>query len=142
MTRSDDEDFQLKCDVTDATNTTVTSSVFYVSVGGSVIPPLQPSMVKSTTQAYLLPSKTKLLSNYPNPFNPSTTIKYQLKKPGFVSLKVYDILGREVANLVNEYKDTGFYSVTFNANNLSSGLYIYRLKINGYVSSKKMLLTK
>ena len=142
LTRSDDEDFELKCEVTDAANTTVTSSVFYVTVGGSVTPPLQPSMAKSTTQDYFLPSQTKLLYNYPNPFNPSTTIKYQLKEPGFVSLKVYDILGKEVVTLVQENKSAGFYNVNFDASKLSSGLYIYRLRVNDFVENKKMLLTK
>ena len=99
-------------------------------------------MSVSSTQAYVLPTETKLLSNYPNPFNPSTTIKYQLKEPGFVTLKVYDILGKEVAALVNENKGAGYYSVHFDASKLSSGLYIYRLRVNNFVESKKMLLTK
>ncbi len=93
-------------------------------------------------QDYVLPSETKLFSNYPNPFNPTTTIKYQLKEPGFVTLKVYDILGKEVASLVNENEGAGYYKVNFDANNLSSGFYIYRLRVNNYVESKKMLLTK
>jgi len=84
----------------------------------------------------------QLFQNYPNPFNPTTTIKYQLKEPGFVTLKVYDILGKEVASLVNENEGAGYYKVNFDANNLSSGLYIYRLRANNYVESKKMLLTK
>ena len=99
-------------------------------------------MSVSSTQAYVLPTETKLLSNYPNPFNPSTTIKYQLKEPGFVTLKVYDILGKEVATLVNENKGAGYYTVNFDASKLASGLYIYRLEVNNFVESKKMLLTK
>ena len=109
---------------------------------GTVTPPLQPSMAKSTTQDYLLPSKTKLLDNYPNPFNPSTTIKYQIKEPSFVSLKVYDILGKEVTSLVNKEQSPGKYSVTFDANNLPSGVYIYKLQAGVFSSVKKMLLTK
>lgn len=84
----------------------------------------------------------KLFDNYPNPFNPSTTISYQLKESGHVSLKVYDILGKEIAELVNEFKDKGSYESTLNASALSSGIYFYRIKVNDFISSKKMLLTK
>lgn len=91
-----------------------------------------------------------LEQNYPNPFNPSTTIKFQLPKDGFVTLKVYDILGNEVATLVNEEKARGRYEVNFNASTLSSGFYIYKIKAGdpstgseqSFVSSKKMLLLK
>ncbi|PJB00437.1 MAG: hypothetical protein CO128_00590, partial [Ignavibacteriales bacterium CG_4_9_14_3_um_filter_30_11] len=64
-----------------------------------------------------------LAQNYPNPFNPSTVIKYQLPEQGFVTLKIYDILGREVKTLVNEFKSKGRYSINFNAGNLASGVY-------------------
>jgi hypothetical protein len=80
--------------------------------------------------------------NSPNPFNPSTIINYQVPNAGFVSLKVYDILGREVSTLVNEVKTQGKYSVRFDASNLISGVYIYQLKSNGFSSVKKMILTK
>ncbi len=83
-----------------------------------------------------------LTQNYPNPFNPVTQINYQLPEQGFVSIKVYDILGAEVASLVNEQKTQGRYSVNFDASKLASGVYIYRLQVNDYVSSKKMLLLK
>lgn len=83
-----------------------------------------------------------LSQNFPNPFNPTTTINYQLPQNGFVTLKIYDILGKEVATLVNEQKSTGRYSVNFDASNLSSGVYIYQIHINDYVSSKKLLLLK
>ena len=84
----------------------------------------------------------RLFQNYPNPFNPATTIKYQLPDAGFVSLKVYDIMGQEVAELVNERKGPGVYSVNFDASSLSSGLYIYTLNSGDYSVSKKMLLIK
>ncbi|PID58436.1 MAG: hypothetical protein CR986_07975 [Ignavibacteriae bacterium] len=90
----------------------------------------------------LLPTKTKLENNYPNPFNPSTTIKYQLSEPGFVTLKVYDMLGQEVANLVNEQKGIGFYEAKFDAGKLTSGIYFYTIRVNDYTASKKMILTK
>ena len=83
-----------------------------------------------------------LFQNYPNPFNPATAINYQLPENGFVTLKIYDILGEEVASLVNEQKNQGRYSVNFDASRLASGVYIYRLQVNHYVSSKKMLLLK
>ena len=84
----------------------------------------------------------KLYQNRPNPFNPSTTIKYNLKENGYVSLKIYDILGREVANLISEKQIAGSYNVTFNAEGLVSGVYIYRLKVNDFIEVKKMILTK
>ena len=89
-----------------------------------------------------IPKTYNLSQNYPNPFNPSTTIKYQIPKPGLVTLKVYDILGREVVTLVNENRVEGFYDFTFNASRFSSGVYIYQLRVNDYVSSKKMILLK
>ncbi len=83
-----------------------------------------------------------LEQNYPNPFNPATRIRYQVPVRGLVSLKVYDILGNEAAVLVNEQQVPGSYSVNFNASRLASGVYIYQLRLNGFVSSKKMLLLK
>ncbi|KAF0153336.1 MAG: hypothetical protein FD143_413 [Ignavibacteria bacterium] len=86
--------------------------------------------------------ETKLDQNYPNPFNPVTTIKYQLKEKSYVSLKVYDIMGREVAMLINTKQESGYYSVPFNGASLSSGVYICILKTNDITISKKILLTK
>jgi hypothetical protein len=80
--------------------------------------------------------------NYPNPFNPSTVIRYQVSASGNVELKVFDVLGKEVATLVNEIQSAGTYSRTFNAANLPSGLYIYTLKAGSNVQTKKMLLLK
>jgi hypothetical protein len=82
------------------------------------------------------------IGNYPNPFNPTTTINYQLPNDGFVTIKVYDLLGREVATLVNENKTAGYYNVGFNASKLTSGIYIYTITANNFVQSKKMLLMK
>jgi len=83
-----------------------------------------------------------LYQNYPNPFNPSTTINYQIPKSSFVTLKIYDVLGREVANLVNNEKQAGQYNVTFNASKFSSGIYFYRLQAGDFISTKKMILMK
>jgi hypothetical protein len=83
-----------------------------------------------------------LEQNYPNPFNPNTTINYQLPKSGLVTIKVYDMLGREIQTLVNENKPAGSYNVSFNASKLSTGVYIYRIVAGDYVASKKMTLLK
>lgn len=89
-----------------------------------------------------LPKRFNLNQNYPNPFNPSTTILYQIKEEGFVRLKVYNLLGQEVAALVNEIKPAGEYSFRFDAANLTSGIYIYSLKVNDFVQNNKMTLLK
>jgi hypothetical protein len=83
-----------------------------------------------------------LCINYPNPFNPSTQIDYIVKQPGHVSLKVYDIIGNEVASLVDEVQKEGNHSVTFNAGNLASGVYLYTLIVNDYMAVRKMSLIK
>jgi hypothetical protein len=80
--------------------------------------------------------------NYPNPYNPSTTINYSLERSGLVELDVFDILGSRVALLVNEHREEGHHSVVFNATNLSSGIYFYRIKSGGFVQTKKMILIK
>jgi len=84
----------------------------------------------------------KLLQNYPNPFNPSTTINYSVPKTSFVTLKVYDVLGREVETLVNGEKSQGNYKIEFNASRLASGMYIYRMQAGSFVESKKLILMK
>ena len=89
-----------------------------------------------------LPDRYQLLQNFPNPFNPSTRIEYAIPKPGRVTLRVYDMLGREVASLVDGFVDAGWYSVNFQIPNLSSGVYLYRMETNGFVQSRKMLLMK
>jgi hypothetical protein len=83
-----------------------------------------------------------LFQNYPNPFNPSTIIKYQIPKSSFVSLKVFDAIGREVADLVSEQQNAGYYEVHFNAENLSSGIYFYRLQAGTFINAKKFVLLK
>ena len=83
-----------------------------------------------------------LNQNYPNPFNPITKILYSIKEEGFVTLKVYDILGKEVAILANENRPAGTYEAEFNASHLPSGLYIYKIQAGQFSDVKKMLLTK
>ncbi|MCE1164132.1 MAG: T9SS type A sorting domain-containing protein [Bacteroidetes bacterium] len=88
------------------------------------------------------PVTFKLGQNYPNPFNPVTKISYALPKQGFVTLKIYDVLGKEVATLVNESKNAGEYTVDFNASSLSSGVYFYKLESGSFSDIKKMTLIK
>jgi len=83
-----------------------------------------------------------LNQNYPNPFNPTTTIKFQIPKQAFVTIKVYDILGKLVETLVNENKDAGYYDINFDASNLASGLYIYKIEAGTFNDTKKMILIK
>src|SRR4030095_16448044 len=89
-----------------------------------------------------IPSVFALEQNYPNPFNPSTGIKYQIAKESFVKITVYDILGKNVATLVNEKKSAGFYNVEFNASNYASGLYFYKMEAGDFTEVKKMMLVK
>ncbi|MDZ7626652.1 MAG: T9SS type A sorting domain-containing protein, partial [Ignavibacteriaceae bacterium] len=88
------------------------------------------------------PSQFELEQNYPNPFNPSTTIKYSISTSEFVTIKVFDVLGKEVATLVNEEKPAGNYEVDYNASQLSSGIYFYTIYSGSFVETKKMILIK
>jgi hypothetical protein len=89
-----------------------------------------------------IPKDYSLNQNYPNPFNPTTLIKYQIPESGFVSLKVYDILGNEVETLVNETENAGSYEIKFNGSDLSSGIYFYQLRTKNYTATKKFMLLK
>lgn len=93
-------------------------------------------------QTGTLPSDFALGQNYPNPFNPSTTITYAIPKSSFVSLKVYNIRGEQVADLIGRYQQAGMYNVSFDALTLASGVYMYRIQAGGYSSTKKMTLIK
>ena len=89
-----------------------------------------------------IPSSYSLSQNYPNPFNPSTKIKYSISAGGNVSLKIYDMLGQEIKTLVEKYQNEGVYEVSFASENFTSGVYFYRLEINGFKDSKKFILLK
>lgn len=90
----------------------------------------------------IMPQKFRLGQNYPNPFNPSTTIEYSIPLQSQVTVRIFDILGREVAVLVNEKKDAGRYSVQWNASAMPSGIYFYRFETDGMSKVRKMTLIK
>lgn len=84
----------------------------------------------------------ELEQNFPNPFNTSTTIKYSIKEDGFVKLTIFDILGQEIENILNEFKFAGNYLIQFNATKLPSGMYLYRLESDKFSKIQKMTLLK
>ena len=96
----------------------------------------------NVNELYSNPYCFKLSQNYPNPFNPSTKINYQIPSFNHVILKVYDVLGKEIAQLVNEEKPAGSYEINFNASKLSSGIYFYRLQARNYTQTRKMILLR
>jgi photosystem II stability/assembly factor-like uncharacterized protein len=119
------------------TGTTRSLDGMPVSVFRSVDPI---TSVKSSEEN--IPKEFSLAQNYPNPFNPTTTIKYSVPKSSLVVLKIYDVLGNEIATLVNEEKERGVYTVNFDASQLASGIYLYRLQAGSFIETKKMILLK
>ncbi|MBS1552865.1 MAG: FG-GAP repeat protein, partial [Bacteroidetes bacterium] len=89
-----------------------------------------------------IPDKFELSQNYPNPFNPVTNLEFGIAKLGFVTLKIYDVLGRELITLVNEIKEPGYYKIKFDAGNLASGVYFYRMTAGDFVAVKKLVVMK
>jgi hypothetical protein len=89
-----------------------------------------------------LPTSYSLDQNFPNPFNPSTTIDYSVPEVSFITLKVFDVLGNEIETLVNEEKPVGRYEINFDASSLPSGVYFYKLRGGNFVDTKKMILLK
>ena len=112
------------------------------AVGSSADEAVPNIALSSSNSDNAKPESFGLSQNYPNPFNPSTVISYQLPVSGQVSLKIYDMLGREVQTLVNETQAAGRYSVRFNAANLSSGTYFYKLQAGSFVQTKKLTFLK
>ena len=84
----------------------------------------------------------KLYNNYPNPFNSSTVIRFVIPESDYVLLEVYNLLGEKIITLVNEFTNTGIYSIQFEADNLASGAYLYVLRTSGFMQTKKMLLIR
>ena len=101
-----------------------------------------PAIKKLMVSGELIPDKYSLEQNYPNPFNPSTTIKFALPEAAEVTLTIYNTLGQKVAELVNSKLEAGNYSYDWNARNVSTGMYIYELRTDKFVSIKKMMLLK
>jgi hypothetical protein len=141
------------------TNNSAYSGSPSISVSGSAVPAVWCDMRDGNGEIYykrnptgnviginqtglFIPDKFKLNQNYPNPFNPATSIKYQVESIKFIKLVVYDILGKEVATLVNENQSPGTYEVTFDGSALASGVYFYKLTAGDFSEVKKMLLIK
>jgi len=100
------------------------------------------NLVSVSNTGTSVPKTFSISQNYPNPFNPSTKIQYEVPEKSIVSLKVYDVLGNEIITLVNKETLSGRYEVEFNATNLPSGVYFYRIQANNFVETKKMILLK
>jgi hypothetical protein len=116
---------------------TSTSDSLYVlyNLGGGTVGIQEEKIIET-------PTTFSLAQNFPNPFNPTTTIQFSLPQAGDVSLKIYNLLGEEVKTLVKEYRQAGKHSVQFNANNLASGIYFYRIQAGSFVETKKMILLR
>ncbi len=121
-------------------------NVWVVGVGDNILKGSVGETVGIKELAHsIIPNSFTLSQNYPNPFNPSTNIDFRIASPsdgGLVTLKIYDVLGREVKTLVKEKKEPGTYEVVFKANQLSSGVYFYQLKAGNFIQTKKMVLLK
>ena len=154
LTTSFSENSAIYCVVTDGQGNSATSNTLTLTVTLSRIAKNdntstaniglvnEGANIGSQLEEETIPTRYSLSDNYPNPFNPSTTIHYAMPKDGFVTLKVYDILGNVVKTLVNQYQTKGRYDINFNAVNLASGIYFYRLQSGNFISTKKMLLLK
>lgn len=134
LTRHDQQTFQLKCVVTDAANTIVTSNILTVTIGGA-----KAAATKNNSTTKSLPKDYELMQNYPNPFNPSTVISYSIPEAAEVEISIYDELGRRVKELENNFEEAGYHNINFNASNLSSGIYFYRITAK---SGDKILFSK
>jgi len=115
---------------------------FALNSHGSVALAEAPSSIDLDLSMREVPLATSLSQNYPNPFNPTTNFGYQIAKAGFVTLRIYDVLGREVTRLVDEVKEPGEYTVSWEAANLASGMYFYELKAGSFRDVKKMVLIR
>lgn len=116
--------------------------IFAGTYNGGIFRRLLPEIIGIKKLVSLVPKQFDLKQNYPNPFNPSTNIRYEITKNSFVKLVVYNVLGLEVEKLVNEKQSLGVYEVAFNASQYPSGVYFYRLEIENFSDSKKMILLK
>jgi photosystem II stability/assembly factor-like uncharacterized protein len=115
----------------------VGDGIFKTTNGGGIVSVKDEKELRNN-----IPEQIKLFQNYPNPFNPTTVIRYHLSKSGFVLLKVYDILGRVVNTLADKWQQNGEYKISWEANNLPSGVYFCRLRVGDFAETKKMLLIR
>lgn len=145
---SNDTDFQLKVEAWDATNTTVISSIHYVTIdpynacGFAKSANGPDSSPADAGPASKKPSQFVLRDNYPNPFNPATKIRFGMPEVAHVRLVIHNVLGREVARLVDERRAAGYHQVTFNSGDLPSGVYIYTITAGSFTDSGRMVLLK
>jgi hypothetical protein len=109
---------------------------------GAIIKYKYPILPTVNEEESLAAGNFMLYQNFPNPFNPLTTIEYNIKEANFVTLVIYDILGKEINRLVNTYKAAGSHRIQWNAENFPSGIYYYRVKSGGFMDSKKMMLLR
>lgn len=130
------------CGFSSAPNSGFNGGVIYAGLGPTNLYFNSSNLTTDVEDNFISLDNYALYQNYPNPFNPTTKIVWQSPVSGWQTIKVYDVLGNEVATLVNEYRNAGRNEVEFDASSLSSGLYIYTLKAGSYVSSKKMMLIK
>lgn len=115
---------------------------FIVGGNGIILKTTNSGVSQANINLHIQQDKFELYQNYPNPFNPITNISYTIPRKEFVSLIVYDLLGREISNLVSEKQNAGNYHIKFDASNLSSGVYLYRLKSGDFTDTKKLILQK
>jgi len=134
--------FKLRVFVLRISNLLPESDAIVLNEGADGVIDLIQDLSKPVPLPTVLANEFRLLQNYPNPFNPATTIEYSIPENSIVTLKVYDILGKEVASIFNEYQNQGSYIVNWNASSLSSGVYIYKLTAGNYSDTKKMVLSK
>lgn len=113
-----------------------------ISINSTSHFPKRESTVTSNNIAGNIPKQFSLQQNYPNPFNPSTNIRYDVPKQSHVTISIFNILGEKILELVNEEKAAGSYEVTWNAHNLSNGVYVYTMRSGNFVDSKKLILLK
>ncbi|RCK73941.1 MAG: Cell surface protein [Ignavibacteriae bacterium] len=109
---------------------------------GFLVDTLFRSLLVGVQEELQMPSVFELHQNYPNPFNPNTTIRFEIPKTTHVTLKIYNVLGQEVAELVNEEMKPGTYNINWNPLNIASGIYLYRLKADDFLKTNKMILLR
>jgi hypothetical protein len=115
------------------------SGIIQIQATGEM-PPAPP--IQTTINETDLPKEFELEQNFPNPFNPSTTIEFSIPSAQFVTLKVYDLLGQEVATLVNGQQTAGTHRVQWNASSLSTGFYFYKMETGNFLQTRKLMLMK